>query len=181
MKSENNPSSKLVLPLAKRDHVRGAIDAPLALIEYGDYQCPYCGEAYSIIKAIQEKLGDRLCFAFRNFPLVSSHPHAEHAAEAAEAAGARASSRKYDLLFEPARLRMQTWPNMRSAGSRFTSFTPKSVGACAHREDLKQGGATASTALDAVINGVLYEGDRRGGCWLPDVPLRPKPMTTLSV
>src|SRR5207244_1594470 len=77
------------LPAPERDHLQGPIDAPIMLLEYGDYECPYCGEAYPLVKAIQEQLGDRLCFAFRNFPLVNSHPHAQHAAEAAEAAGAQ--------------------------------------------------------------------------------------------
>src|SRR5260221_12513564 len=93
--------AKLVLPLAGRDHIQGAIDAPLTLVEYGDYECPYCGEAHPVVKAIQESLGDRLCFAFRNFPLVNSHPHAEHAAEAAEAAGAQGQFwEMHDSLYE---------------------------------------------------------------------------------
>src|SRR5258705_5346045 len=79
-------ASKPSLPQASRDHVQGPIDAASALVEYGDYECPYCGEAYPVVKAIQERLGNRLCFAFRNFPLAEMHPHAEHAAEAAEAA-----------------------------------------------------------------------------------------------
>jgi protein-disulfide isomerase len=91
----------LVLPSASRDHIRGSIDAPLALIEYGDYECPYCGEAEPIVQAVRKALGDRLCFAFRNFPLVNAHPHAEHAAEAAEAAGAQGHFwEMHDLLFE---------------------------------------------------------------------------------
>src|SRR6267378_7702157 len=95
------PPSKLVLPLADRDHIQGPINAPFALVEYGDYECPYCGEAYPIVKALQERLGDRLCFAFRNFPLANAHPHAEHAAEAAEAAGAQGKFwEMHDLLFE---------------------------------------------------------------------------------
>src|SRR6266550_1128587 len=92
---------KLLLPQAKRDHIQGPIDASIALVEYGDYECPYCGEAYPIIKAIQERLGDRLCFAFRNFPLANAHPHAQHAAEAAEAAGAQGKFwEMHDLLYE---------------------------------------------------------------------------------
>ena len=95
------PTSKLGLPVAKRDHTQGPIDAPIALVEYGDYECPYCGEAYPVVKAIQERLGDSLCFAFRNFPLVNAHPHAQHAAEAAEAAGAQGKFwEMHDLLFE---------------------------------------------------------------------------------
>jgi protein-disulfide isomerase len=104
VKSEHantTPASKLLLPQARRDHIQGPIDAPIALVEYGDYECPYCGEAHPIIKAVQERLGDRLCFAFRNFPLVNAHPHAQHAAEAAEAAGAQGKFwEMHDLLFE---------------------------------------------------------------------------------
>ena len=89
------------MPVAGYDHIQGPMDAPLALVEYGDYQCPYCGEAYPVVKAIQERLGDRLCFAFRNFPLANIHPNAEHAAEAAEAAAAQGRFwEMHDILFE---------------------------------------------------------------------------------
>jgi protein-disulfide isomerase len=77
----------LKLPDPERDHLQGSIDAPVALLEYGDYECPFCGEAQTIVREIQRRLGDELCFAFRHFPLTNVHPHAEHAAEAAEAAG----------------------------------------------------------------------------------------------
>src|ERR1044071_967613 len=98
---KRSPDPKLVVPVAKRDHIQGPIDAPFALLEYGDYECPYCGDAYPIVKLVQRRLGDRLCFAFRNFPLVNSHPHAEHAAEAAEAAGAQGKFwEMHDRLFE---------------------------------------------------------------------------------
>src|SRR5438045_5097536 len=71
------------------------------LIEYDDHECPYCGEAYPVIKEIQKRLGKRLCFAFRNFPLANAHPHAEHAAEAAEAAAAQGRFwEMHDLLYE---------------------------------------------------------------------------------
>jgi protein-disulfide isomerase len=78
--------TKLTLPVGDRDHAQGPALAPLTLVEYGDYECPYCGAAYPIVKRIQEKLGQDLRFIFRNFPLASVHPHAEHAALAAEAA-----------------------------------------------------------------------------------------------
>src|ERR1041385_922556 len=98
---KNIPIAKSGLPVANRDHIQGPIDAPNVLLEYGDYQCPYCGDVYPIVKAIQEQLGDRLCFAFRNFPLANSHPHAEHAAEAAEAAGAQGKFwEMHDVLYE---------------------------------------------------------------------------------
>jgi len=80
----------LKLPDPKRDHLQGRIDAPIALLEYGDYECPFCGQVQPIVGEIQRRLGDDLCFAFRHFPLTNVHPHAEHAAEAAEAAGEQA-------------------------------------------------------------------------------------------
>lgn len=99
--SNNIPRSKLALPIAGRDHIQGPIEAPITLLEYGDHECPYCGAAYPVIKAVQKQLGDRLCFAFRNFPRGNSHPHAQHAAEAAEAGGAQGRFwEMHDLLFE---------------------------------------------------------------------------------
>jgi protein-disulfide isomerase len=95
------PSSKLTLPVANRDHIEGPINAPVALLEYGDYECPACGQAYPIVKAIQKRMANRLCFAFRNFPLTNMHPYAEHAAEAAEAAGAQGRFwEMHDRMFE---------------------------------------------------------------------------------
>src|ERR1043166_3800795 len=99
--SSTIPDSKLALPIGGRDHIQGPIDAPMTLLEYGDYECPYCGQAHPIVKAVQKRLGNRLCFAFRNFPLVNSHPHAQHAAEAAEAADAQGKFwEMHDALFE---------------------------------------------------------------------------------
>lgn len=83
------------------DHMDGDINSPLELVEYGDYECPYCGRAYPIIKVIQEKLGPRLRFIFRNFPLSKSHPHAFTAAVAAEAAGRQGKFwEMHDIIFE---------------------------------------------------------------------------------
>ena len=79
----------LTVPVDKRDHVQGPDGAPVTLVEYGDYECPYCGQAYPIIKKIQTNTRDELRFVFRNFPLAQVHPHAQQAAEAAETAGAQ--------------------------------------------------------------------------------------------
>jgi protein-disulfide isomerase len=79
---------RLILPVSARDHISGPANAPVTLVEYGDYQCPYCGMANPIVERVQRELGDELRFVFRNFPLSEVHPHAEHAAEIAEAAGA---------------------------------------------------------------------------------------------
>ncbi len=81
-----NDASTLTLPVSERDHAEGPLDAPLTLVEYGDYQCPYCGEAHPVIKRLQHHFGKKLCFVFRNFPLTQAHPYALVAAEAAEAA-----------------------------------------------------------------------------------------------
>ena len=79
---------KLSLPVsAKRDHIQGKSNAPVTLVEYGDYECPYCGQAYLIVKKIQQQLKDQLRVVFRNFPLTQVHPHAQQTAEAAEATG----------------------------------------------------------------------------------------------
>jgi protein-disulfide isomerase len=92
----------LTLPVdERRDHVMGASSAPVTLLEYGDYQCPYCGEAYPIVKRLQESLGDQLRFVFRNFPLTQMHPQAEFGAELAESAGAHGKFwEMHDFVYE---------------------------------------------------------------------------------
>jgi protein-disulfide isomerase len=95
-------TAELVLPVSEeRDHIQGPSDAPVTLVEYGDYECPYCGAAYPIVKEVQARMADRLRFVFRNFPITTSHPHAEHAAEAAEAAAAQGRFwEMHDHLYE---------------------------------------------------------------------------------
>jgi protein-disulfide isomerase len=92
----------LTMPVSDdRDHIQGPADAPVTLVEYGDYECPYCGAAYPIIKEVQARMGERLRFVFRNFPITTSHPHAEQAAEAAEAAAAQERFwEMHDMLYE---------------------------------------------------------------------------------
>ena len=91
----------LAVPVSGRDHIRGPADAPITLVEYGDYECPYCGTAYPVIKELQRRLGERLRVVFRNFPCPEQHPHAQHAAEAAEAAAAQGKFwEMHDTLFE---------------------------------------------------------------------------------
>lgn len=83
------PTPRLTLPVTERDHIRGPTTAPVTLVEYGDYECPYCGEAFQVVEMVQRALGNRLRFVFRHFPLAQMHPHAQDAAEAAEAAAAQ--------------------------------------------------------------------------------------------
>jgi protein-disulfide isomerase len=89
------------LPVGERDHFEGAAAASVVLVEYGDYQCPYCGAAYPIVKRVQKELGARLRFVFRNFPLTNMHPQAQWAAETAEAAAAQGKFwEMHDYLYE---------------------------------------------------------------------------------
>ena len=91
----------LTPPVSESDHSAGADDAPVTLVEYGDYECPYCGMAHPIVKRAQEELGRSLRFVFRNFPLAEAHPHARLAAQAAEAAGAQGQFwEMHDMIFE---------------------------------------------------------------------------------
>jgi protein-disulfide isomerase len=92
----------LTMPVSEdRDHIQGPAGAAVTLVQYGDYECPYCGAAYPIIKEVQARMGDRLRFVFRNFPITTSHPHAEQAAEAAEAAAAQGRFwEMHDHLYE---------------------------------------------------------------------------------
>jgi protein-disulfide isomerase len=93
--------SKLTVPVSDKDHRQGAPDAPCTLVEYGDYQCPSCGQAYPIVKRVQKHFGKRLLFVFRNFPLSEMHPYAEPAAETAEFAAAHHKFwEMHDLLYE---------------------------------------------------------------------------------
>jgi protein-disulfide isomerase len=81
--------SILQVPVTSADHIQGDPHAHVTLVEYGDYQCPACGLAYPIVKAVQKHFAGRLRFVFRNFPLTQIHPQAESAAETAEFAGAQ--------------------------------------------------------------------------------------------
>jgi protein-disulfide isomerase len=167
MKRETSsiPLNSLTLPVAGRDHIQGSIDAPILLLEYGDYECPYCGSTYPIIKAIQERLGERLCFAFRNFPLVNSHPHAQHAAEAAEAAGAQGKFwEMHDLLFENQTALedediIQYATTLGLDAGRVMSEISSGAHTARVREDFRggaRGGVNGTPTL--FINGVRHEG-----------------------
>jgi protein-disulfide isomerase len=83
------PPTRLTPPLGIDDHVAGPDDAPLELLMYGDFQCPYCVAAQSMVRRARERLDGRLRFAFRHMPLSEVHPDAQNAAEAAEAAAAQ--------------------------------------------------------------------------------------------
>jgi protein-disulfide isomerase len=91
----------LKIPVTPSDHIQGSPNAPVTLVEYGDYQCPHCGHAHPIVKRVQHHFGTRLRFVFRNFPLNEIHPDAEIAAESAEfAAVAGKFWQMHDAIYE---------------------------------------------------------------------------------
>ena len=136
----------LTLPVTEdRDHIQGPTEAAVTLVEYGDYECPYCGAAYPIIKEVQSRMGEGLRFVFRNFPIATSHPHAEQAAETAEAAAAQGRFwQMHDLLYENQR-RLRD-PDLRDYAERlaldverFDKELAEHVHAARVREDFMSG------------------------------------------
>lgn len=96
--------SQLKVPVSNNDHVDGPVAAPVTLIEYGDYECPFCGLAHPTVKAVRNHYTNDLRFVFRHFPLTQVHPHAEPAAETAEFAGDRSRFwEMHDALYEAQR------------------------------------------------------------------------------
>jgi protein-disulfide isomerase len=92
--------ARLTVDVTREDHIQGD-DAPVTLLEYGDFECPHCGRAHGIVKDVQREMGDKLRFVFRNFPLSQSHPHAKKAAEAAEIAASQGKFwEMHDMLYE---------------------------------------------------------------------------------
>ena len=85
----NPDRPQLTVPVGPPDHVSGPSDAAVVLVEYGDFECPHCGAAFPHVEEVRQRMGGRMAFVYRHFPLTNAHPHAQSAAEAAEAAGAQ--------------------------------------------------------------------------------------------
>src|SRR4051812_3803083 len=101
IKASARDGKTLALPVGAEDHVQGSADAPVTLVEYGDFECPYSSEAATVVADLRDAYGDRLRYVFRHFPLSELHEFAEISAQAAEAAGAQGEFwRMHDLLFE---------------------------------------------------------------------------------
>jgi protein-disulfide isomerase len=151
--------------VSPRDHVQGPADAPVTLLEYGDYQCPYCGAAHPVVKVVQGYLGDNLRFAFRHFPLTTVHEYAEGAAEGAEAAGAQGKFwEMHDKLFEnqPALDYDSLFGYAEELGldvERFATELENGVYAPRVREDFISGVRSGVNGTPTFfINGVRHEG-----------------------
>jgi protein-disulfide isomerase len=162
-KSEN---AKLSLPVTEsRDHIQGPITAPVTLVEYGDYECPYCAQAYLITKEIQKRLGDKLRFVFRNFPITKIRPHAYETALAAEAAAAQGKFwEMYDYLFKHGQA--VTNESLRrsaaSLGLNLTKFDSEFYERMYSKhidEDIQSGNSSGVKGTPTFfINGELYNG-----------------------
>ena len=158
---------QLTFPDPRRDHIQGRHGARIALLEYGDFECPVCGESYPVVKAIQDEIGADLCFAFRHFPLANIHPHAQRAAEAAEAAGAQGKFwPMHDQLFqEQEALEIEDLTRHAGALGLDVSRFVRELLAGTHRERVREdfrlgarGGVNGTPSF--FINGTRYDGLR---------------------
>lgn len=148
-----------------RDHVRGEADAPVTLVEYGDYECPYCRQVAPVIQELRKRFGDRLRYVFRHFPITTAHPHAQLAAEAAEAAAGQGKFwEMHDLLFtyEGVLDRAQLVQFARELDldvARFERDLDEHVHADRVREDFLSGVRSGANGTPAFfLNGVRYDG-----------------------
>jgi protein-disulfide isomerase len=179
MTSTTNTSVDLALPVGTRDHIQGLLTAPIVLVEYGDYQCPYCAEAADIVRKLQNRLGDRLCYVYRHFPLTELHPHAVRAAEAAEAAAVGHKFwEMHHQLFQHQSALSETnlWHYAQSSGlnvDKFESDLNKEQHLRHIQEDMRTG---AESGVDSTptffINGVRHLDDWDADTLLNAMPHR---------
>lgn len=158
---------RLSMEVTERDHAIGPPDAPVTLVEYGDYECPDCGNAFPEIKRLIKEFGPRLRFVFRNFPQYSIHPHASVAAMAAEAAAAQGKFwEMHDVLYrnqrdladyEISQLALRAGLEI----YRFDADLGSERFAKRVAEDLASGRASGVTGTPTFfVNGVRYVGGR---------------------
>ena len=157
----------LKVPVNSNDHTQGPSDAPVTLVEYGDYECPHCARAHPVLKLVLRRLGDRLRFVFRNFPLTELHPHAELAAEAAEAAGTRGRFwEMHDMIYDHQREGLEAEDLAQYAGVIGLDAIAVMQDVASHtylpriREDFMGGVRSGVNGTPTFfINGVRFDGD----------------------
>jgi protein-disulfide isomerase len=157
----------LTEPVSTKDHMQGPLTAPVILVEYGDYECPSCGEAYPILKEVKKRMGNRLCFVFRNFPLDKMHPHAFAAAVAAEAAGVQKKFwEMHDMLYENQQ-DLGAWAlrdyaeKLRLDVGRFMDDVNSETYVHRVKHDFKTGMMSGVNGTPSLfINGKRYDGER---------------------
>jgi Na+:H+ antiporter, NhaA family len=155
----------LTPPLENVDHIRGEIGRPLELVMFGDFQCPFCLGAQSVLRRVHERLGDRLVFAFRHLPIPERHPLAPLAAEAGEAAAAQGSFWEYhDALFaaQP-KLSRETMLAVATDLGLDAERLAAEIDSGAHRErverDLRSAAASGATGTPSFfVNGERHYG-----------------------
>lgn len=152
-------------PLEDLDHVRGEPGAPLELVMFGDFQCPFCLGAQSILRRVRERLGERLLFAFRHLPIPEKHPLATLEAEASEAAAAQGKFWEcHDALYaiQPKLSRQAVFEAVGALGIDLERVTAE-IGAGAHRDrvacDLASAAASGATGTPTFfVNGRRHFG-----------------------
>jgi protein-disulfide isomerase len=154
--------NRLLVPISEQDRSQGLVSTSVTLVEYGDYQCPTCGEVHQLIKAIQQQVND-LCFVFRHFPQPQIHPYALRAAEAAQAAAAQGQFwQMHDMLFTHQQALGNDYlveyaNNLGLDIPQFLQDISTQVHIARINQDIKSGlhsGVTAAPAL--FINGIRY-------------------------
>jgi formate/nitrite transporter FocA (FNT family)/protein-disulfide isomerase len=160
-----DPAVDLTRPVDEHDHTRGPDDAPVTLVQYGDFDCPDCGEVYPEVEAIRERFGDRLRYVYRHFPLTQIHPQAKHAAEAAEAAADQGAFwAMHDRLYEHQEALSDTELVEHAAAldldtDRFAEELTESTHEGRVREDFESGiESEVHSAPTFFIDGERYEG-----------------------
>jgi protein-disulfide isomerase len=163
-------TSSLIMPVSERDHVRGSRDAAITLVEYGDYECPFCAAAHPMINEILRIYRDDLLFAFRHFPMTETHPHAEAAARLAEAAGVIGKFwPMHDAIYSnPEYVRVGDFPPIAEvAGLEFRHLAEASQDVAITkrlREDFMSGVRSGVNGTPTFfMNGYRYDGDWAGG------------------
>jgi formate-nitrite transporter family protein len=159
--------SKLLLPIQGDDHTQGSDDARYTLVEYGDYECPGCGNLFVTIRELHDRLGDQLRLVFRHYPRSGVHPHAEQAAEAAEAAGAQGRFWEMHALLFSHQNALGTKDLFSYARQlsldekRFHKELKARLYEDRVREDFRRGVANGVYGTPALfINGVRYDGEQ---------------------
>ncbi len=151
---KSNTSGKKSDSKALTQHVQGKGTSSVTLLEYGDYQCPYCGQYYPTLKQVQAQFGDQIKFQFRNFPLVNIHQNAFAAARAAEAAGLQNKYwEMHDVLYEG----QSQWSQSSDATSAFTQYAQQlGLNVTQFKADY------ASSKVNDLINADMAEGTKLG-------------------
>jgi protein-disulfide isomerase len=156
-----NPTLELRIPVSRVDHAEGTAQALLTLVEYGDFQCSACGEAFPIVKRIQKSLASQLRFIFREFPLSQAHPDAMNAAKVAEAAGLHGKFwEMHDILFG----------NAKKLGLSAEKLNDALDGTAVEKRisrDFEGGVRTGVSGTPAFfVNGFFYDGDWGYGAFM---------------